>query len=372
MIVYIALLAGTLALGIPLCGKKAGKPGKAIYCSLMGIALFVISALRCSTGHDYNSYAAMYLGFIPQTPEETGVSRIEKGYALINKLLADYIADYRVIFAICALFFAVAVTVCVYRYCEIPWLGFACFLTLGVYFNSLNFLRQMIAGFIVMYALRYIEENRFFRYLVIVIFASCFHLSALIMIPFFFILKIRLTPVTLGIYAGITTLLMIFSQQIIDLVTDFVYKGYTVTNVHVTTGVDPVYMVFFAVFLAAAFIIRKRLTDADSFNNILLGCMFFTFFFELLGVKHSILSRFGVFFIIPSAMILLPRVLTSYLGKWGELTDTKKRKLLSAVTVTAFTAVNLTLYGLMLARNYNGVVPYRTIFDDFETEEASE
>lgn len=372
MIVYLPLLAGTVILGIPMCRNKAGRIA---YCILMGTALFAVAAIRRAVGHDYNNYAVMYLEQMTMSKEEIAVTRIEKGYAEISKLLADYIVDYQAIFILCAAFFAVAVTLCVYRYCRVPWIGFACFLTFGVYFNSLNFIRQMIAGFIVMYALKYIERNRFFEYLLIVIFASCFHLSALIMIPFYFILKIRMTPITLGAYAGITALIMIFSWDLLDIVTDYVYKGYDPrTSIHVTTGVDPTYMIFFAVFFAAAFIIRKKLTDADRFNNVLLNCLFFTFFFELLGIKHSILSRFGIFFIIPAAAVFMPRLILALLEMCREKAngDEKKRRVLSAAAVSVFAALNLTMYGLMIANNYNGVMPYRTMFDNFETEAAEQ
>ena len=369
MIIYLLLLAGAVLLGIPMCRNKTGKTA---YCVIMGSALFLAAAFRRSTGHDYNNYAVMYLDHISSPIEDIAASRIEKGYAVINKILAEYIVDYQVIFVVCALFFAVAVTLCVYRYCEIPWIGFACFLTFGVYFNSLNFLRQMIAGFIVMYALRFIEKDQFWRYLMIVIFASCFHLSALIMIPFCFILKIKMTPITLGVYAVLTTLFMVFSWDIIDFITDFVYKGYEMTDVHVTTGVNPTYMIFFAFFFAAAFIIRTRLAASDGFNNVLLNCLFFTFFFELLGVKHSILSRFGVFFIIPAAIVLMPRVILALLEICRDKAngDGKKRTMLSAAAVAAFAVVNIAMYGLMLVNNYNGVVPYRTVYDDTGTKEA--
>ncbi len=370
MIIYFLLLAGTVAVGIPMCRNKAGK---ITYCALMGIALFLVAAFRRSVGYDYNNYAVMYNRYIIKPIEDIMIERTEKGYSLINKILAEYVVDYQIIFVVCALFFAVAVVLCVYKYCKIPWIGFACFLTFGVYFNSLCFIRQMMAGFIVMYAFRFIEKNQFWRYLMIVIFASCFHFSALIMIPFFFILKIKMTPITLGVYAGITALMLIFSWNIIDFVTDFVYKSYDPrSSVHVTDGVEPTYMIFFGLFLAAAFIVRKRLVDSDKFNNVLLNCCFFTFFFELLGVKHSILSRLGVYFIIPAAIILMPRVIMALVELCKEKTkgDIKKRTLVCAAAVAAFSIVNITMYVLMLAGNYNGVVPYRTVYDDFGTEAA--
>ena len=372
MIVYPALLILALAAGIPMCRKKAGS---IVYCIIMGTALFAAAALRSSVGYDYNSYAVMYLDYMTFTPDEIAHTRIEKGYALINKLLADYIPDYRIIFVLAAAFFAAVFSVCICRYCKKPYLGFAFLLTFGVYFNSLNFLRQMIAAAIVLYALRYIKRDQFFRYVIIVLFASCFHLSALIMIPFFFILKIRMTPVTLGIYAGITALIMVFSWDILDFVTDYIYKGYDPrTSIHVTSGVDPTFMVFSGIFFIAAFIFRKRLTTEDEDGNMLINCMFFTFLFELLGVKHSILSRFGLFFIIPAALILMPRLFDAVTAWCAERSSGSKRKLtaLTAAAVSAFAVVSTAMYGLMIVKNYNGVMPYRTVFDDTAKTEAEQ
>lgn len=367
MMIYILLPVAAAALGIPLCRNKSGR---IIYCVLMGLALFAVAAFRRGVGHDFNIYGNLYIDQMTMTLEDIEASRIEKGYAMISKLLADYIPDYQTIFVICAAFFAAAVSLTVYKYCELPWIGFACFLTFGVYFNSLNFLRQMIAGFIIMYAMRYIEDSRFLRFALIVIFASCFHLSALIMLPFFFILRIRMTPVTLGVYSALTAVFLVFSWDILDFITDYVYKGYDPrSNIHVTTGVDPIYMIFFAGFFAAAFVLRKELTEKDSSGTIFLNCMFFTLFFELLGVKHSILSRFGVFFIIPAAIVLMPRVVLILLGKCRKKGDCgKKERFVPIAALSVFAAANIAMYGLMIARNYNGVMPYLTIYDAPETE----
>ena len=374
MAVYLSLLAGAVILGIPMCRSKAGK---IMYSVLMGAALYIVAAIRRNVGYDYTSiYGVIYYRTITTPVDVLMNAREEKGYLMINKLLSDYFVDYQAIFIVCAVFYMIAVVYLIYRHCKIPWIGFALFMTFGVYFNSLNFQRQMIAGFIVMYAFKYIEKNQFFRYVLIVVFASCFHLSALIMIPFYFILRIKMTPVTLGVYVGLTVIMLIFSWNIIDFITGLgvTYRGYISTSIHMTTGVNPTYVIFFAIFFAAAFFVRKRLMAADRFNNVLLNCMFFTLFFEVIGVKHSILSRPGVYFVIPAAIALMPKVIITYLEICKEKykSDRNKRRSLSAVTVTAFVVLNLTMFGLMLANNYNGVMPYRTMFDNFEAEAAEQ
>lgn len=370
MIIYLSLLAGAVVLGLLMCRNKAGKIA---YCSLMGLALFIVAALRRSVGHDYNNYGWEYIGCMSSTVDEISAERTEKGYSLVNKLLADYIPEYQIIFIIMALIFAVAVAVCAYKYCKRPWLGFTFFLTFGVYFNTLNFLRQMLAGFIMLYAMRYIRKNQFGRYLILVLFATCFHRSALIMIPFYFILRIKMNYISLGVMFGAVALFMIFSWDILDLAGNFMqaYKGYTLRdNIHVTTGIDPTYLIFVVLMFAAAFIFRKHLVEKDPFNNVLINCLFFTLVFEVLGIKHSILSRLGVFFIIPTALLLMPKLFDTIIEWCREKAKGNQKRvvLVTAAAVSAFAAVNFTMYGLMLANDYNGVMPYRTMFENFETE----
>lgn len=374
MIIYLSLLAGAIVLGILLCRNKAGKIA---YCSIMGAALFIVAALRRSVGDDYNNYGWMYIRYMSTPVDEIGFERTEKGYTMINKILADYVAEYQIIFIVMALFFAAAVAICAYKYCKRPWLGFTFFLTFGVYFNTLNFIRQMVAGFIMMYAMKYIRKNQFGRYLILVLFATCFHRSALIMIPFYFILRIKMNYISLGVMSGVVILFLIFSWDILDFAGNFMqaYKTYSLrTNIHLTTSVDPTFMIFVGIMFAAAFIFRKRLTEKDPFNNVLINCLFFTFVFEVLGVKHSILSRLGVFFVIPAAMLLMPKLL-EVVVEWSREKakgDRKRVTLAAAASISAFAVVNFTLYGFLLAENYNGVLPYRTMFENFETEASQQ
>ena len=127
---------------------------------------------------------------------------------------------------------------------------------------------------------------------------------------------------------------------------------------------------FFALFFAAAFIMRKEITDRDPSGTVFLNCMFFTLFFELLGVKHSVLSRFGIFFIIPAAIVLMPRIALIIAEKCRKKTDSTggKGRLLPIAALSLFSAANIAMYGLMIAGNYNGVMPYRSIFDTPVTE----
>lgn len=367
--IYICLLAGALILGLLLCRNKKGSM---IYCIIMGIAMFLVAALRRSVGTDYNNYAHMYMRAMTSDIEEMVFDRTEKGYTMLSKLLADHFSDYQAIFIVCAAFFAVCVAVAAYKYCKRPYLGICFFLSFGLYFNTLNFLRQEIAGFIIFYAIMHcVKKDQFFRFCIFALLASCFHFSALLIIPFYFIMKIKIKPVTLGIYAAITALVLIFSWDIMDFITDYIYQGYQPrTSVHMLNGITPIYFIVTVIISVIPFILRKKLVERNPFNDVLISCMFFSLFFEILGLKHSILSRMGIYFSIPAIIVLLPEVFEVIIDicRKAAKQDKKRRTLLTGIAVASLAVICTVEYGMMIANGYNRAAPYKTIFDEVETE----
>lgn len=369
MAVYWLLLTGSLAVGIPLCRVKYGR---GIYCTLAGIVLFLLSAFRAHVGYDYNLYGGWYMDIQKQSMEDIMLRRQEKGFMVPTKLLSEVEPDYRIMFIFIALIIISAVMIYIYVYSEKPYLSVFFYLSFGLFFNSMNFMRQIIAACIVLYALQYIKKKQFMRYLALVLFASTFHISALILIPFYFILRVKMDWLTLGTYTIATVLLSVFSWDILEFITQYVYKGYDPSKSgEVINGLPPVYAIYFGIFFMIAFLLRKELVKEDGFNNVLLNCMFFTVFFEIMGVKHAILSRFSILFFIPAIVILMPRVLVQLLKKCervfkGEKVRGNVMKTVAVVLVFGYCAF---MYGFMIENNYNGVTPYRTVFSGEVTQD---
>lgn len=364
MLVYYALLVGLTVVGIPLCRLKHGKK---IYCCLAGLALFAVAAIREGVGYDYNSYGTMFLSSRYRFEFLMRNDKNEKGFLLPLKYLSDFTDYYQILFIIMAAVFAAAVMIYIYLYTEKAYLGVFCFLTFGVFFNTLCFLRQMLAAVVVMYALQYIKKKQFLRFLVLVLFASTFHVSALLMVLFYFILQIKMNWVSLGVYTGGLVLFFIFSEKILGLITKYFYTGYQIgLNVEITTGLTPIYSIFFGIFFALAFAVRKRLCKKNSFNNVYLNCMYFVFFFEAMGVKHAIVSRLSILFIIPATIVLIPEVVTAYIELFKEKFGKNRNKATISTTVvlTVFATFCTCMYTFMLVKNYNGVMPYQTIFSE--------
>lgn len=372
MLIYYLLLIGSLAAGIPLCRLKHGKK---IYCGLFGLAFFLVAALRSSVGYDYNQYGGWYLRSRYQMVFQLSKWQPEKGFLIPMKFLADTTENYQIMFVIIAAILSAAVMLYIYFNTEKPYLGVFCFLAFGIFFNSMNFMRQMIAASIILYAMQYIKKKQFFRFFVLVIFASAFHISVLVMVVFYFLLQIKMNWASLGVYSGILVLYMFFSEIVLGFITQYVYTGYQLgVFPEITNGIMPIYTIFFGIFFVIAFVLRKRLCKRNSFNNVLINCLFFVFFFEAMGIKHAVISRFAIFFVIPAITVLVPEIVSALVEvckeKFGK--DHNRLTISKTVVLTVFATFCTCMYTYMIVNNYNGVYPYKTIVSERGTENAEQ
>lgn len=345
-----------------------------VYAGIMGLILFIVAAVRRSTGYDYNLYAKWYYDYMFKSFDNLTTEKVEKGFTIPFKIMSRFFYNYQAMFIVIAFILTLLVMIYVYKNSSNVWISVSAFLCLGLFFNSMNFMRQIIAALIVMYALRYIESKQFLRFLALILFASTIHFSALLMILFFFILQIKMNYIVLAIYSIFGIAAYINSGAIMTLATKYVYKGYDPTkNIEMIKGQPPVCFIAFAVFFILAFLLRKDLIKKRAFNSILINCAFFTMFFEFFGTKHTIISRFSILFYLAPILVLSADMLPLLIEKAKKLVKAEKHKKLAAICVYSLVLLSsLSLYQYFLNHNYNGVVPYKTIFSSEEiTKEES-
>lgn len=361
MLIYYCLLIISVAAGIILCRNKAGKIA---YCVLMGVAFFVIAAIRYDVGFDYALYSSVYdrMNFLRINDLNSHI--MEKGFVYVMKFLTYITPDVQLLFVLIGLVIAVGIMIYVCKNSEKPWVGVTSFIAFGLFFNSLCFMRQFIAAIIIMYALKYVVSNRFFSFLLLVLFASTIHVSALLMIPFYFILKIKMDWAVLAIYTIIGATGYILSWDILSFVTKYFYTQYDpATSKHIQVGLPLVFVFAYGIIFIVAFLLRKPLVKRNPFNNVLINCIFFATFFEFIGSKHSIISRIALLFLIPPILILVGEMVIVLKEKIAEKFPDSRRKRTSAIACVyiALAVVSVTSFQWLLSTNNNGVVPYQTI-----------
>lgn len=362
--VYISLLAAVVLPGIPLCSKKCGKWGRAVYCVLAALILIFVASVRLNVSYDYNYYAQAYTELTFSDISDIMAERYEKGFLLPLYVLNLISENYVLCFVYVAIVVYSAVFVYIYRHSDIPWVSAAAFLCFGLFFNSLCFLRQIIAAVVAAYGMKYAVKGQPYKFAIMMLMAGTFHWSALILVPMYFLLRIKPSYTYLGIMAGLVTVFCIVSRKLMLWAIDvfYMYRGYNVeTNVEASMGLTPAYCIMFGLLFAVCFLFRERLIAKREANIVYINCLMFTTIFEIFGAKHAILSRFAILFYITPILYLLPDavvVIKEYISE--KFTYPKRRTAVSVCSAMVAAVYFVGCYCMLMANDYNGVMPYDT------------
>lgn len=359
---YILMLAGVVIIGIPLCDKKCGKWGKAAYCAAAAAAFIFIAANRFQVGYDFNLYGGTYFNMKYADIGEVSANRMEKGFLMPLYILNLAFEDYMTVFVYTSIIIYSSVFYLIYRRSSCPWISVAAYMCFGLFFNSLCFLRQTMAALMAAYAVQYIVEKRPLRFIALVIAATSFHWSALIMLAMYLLLRIKPSWLYLGLISAGTLIFCIFSRSLMLWAIDkfYVYRSYNPdTNPEASNGLPVRYTVMFGILFIVCFALRKKLIEKNRANAVYLNCLMYTTVFEAMGTRHGVLSRFAVIVYIPAVLYLIPDAVFAAKELISEKLSGEKRRMLAGCGAAAASSVfAAACFFILMINNYNGTVPY--------------
>jgi len=364
------------------------------------IAMTFISGFRLSTGYDYHAYARIFIGTFFKSIENI-TTRHEKGYTLIN-LFAGYLSiRLEILFVLVALIISVLLYTALKKMSPYPMLGLLLFYLFGYYFNSMNFMRNMISAMIILLAYTYLRDTRktkpesgqnlsreltrsFIRYAVLVIAASTFHRSAILMLPVWLILNIKFNIITLPAYAVISGVIIYFATPLMQFITTYFYTDYDpLTSRQMMGSIPSIYSLCLGLVFIIAFLWRKKFYGTK-WGTILVSASYFAFFFGYLGSRHSVLGRFSLYFGPVTVIILIPELINQLILIINSPKANKKpeanselsgkiiasfnkkinfKKISAILSFVGLGAAAVTFFVYAITHNYNGVVPHDWIWN---------
>lgn len=152
------------------------------------VVLFICSALRFNVGNDYEQYT--------QTAHEAfvdGYVVTEAGFNWLVKIVYAIFGFecYEAVFAVFAFVTLWLLLKAMYEQSLDFSMSFFLFMTLGIYFQTFNTVRYYLALAIVLYAMKYIWEKDWIRFVLWILFAALFHKSVLLVIPVYWLASKR-------------------------------------------------------------------------------------------------------------------------------------------------------------------------------------
>ena len=317
MAVYYINFLLIIGLAYPLCIRKPCNVKIGVYLLITFSWMWVIATFRYGIGFDYYSYIRIFEQIRgTQNLAALLALRYEPGFALLTGAMTFFIADTNitanaaVMYGVYQVFILLPAMWFIYRYSkENAWLATWLYATLTFFYTSMNFTRQALACSVSLLGYKYLRERKLIPYMLIVLLAASFHVTALIMVPIYFICQIRLTK-KLAIFYGVSVAVLFLSSNfILDFVTQFVFATYRDTlwlNEHLTAR----FLFVPAAILATCLVLLKGWEKRDSDAVMLTNMMMFSFVIWLFSTRHFILERFSMYPYI-FVMVALPAAISA-------------------------------------------------------------
>lgn len=266
------------------------------------IILTVLSGFRYNVGRDFMSYEIMY-----NDPDNYRNLFIEPVWILFSKVL-HMVGGTSTTWFLCTsfvinLFFILAIK----RMSKNFYLSVAFYMCIPqLFLESFNIVRQFVAISIIFYWSYLFFEKRYIRFLFIIILASFFHTSALLLLPFFILSRLRIPNIILLLGIFVCFLLR---NQFLSLVTAIVsvtpmYANY-VKNLVESESNSGLYAI--VLLISSLFIIFRFWHVKIPEINILKQLSLFSFCVYLMFYTFQPGMRIG-FYMLPYFILLIPYI----------------------------------------------------------------
>ncbi len=333
---------------------------KSIFLAFLSfLPLYIVSAIRYMVGTDYSGTYRTIYNYTYNDGWHFSFNG-ETLYGLLNKIASIYSGDnYIGVFALSSLvvigfiFWGLRNQSVNFTYSVLL------FVLSGYYFWSFNAVRQMAAMAIFLYAYRFVEERKPFKYLFFIILAYGFHTVALLYLPVYFIGKVKVNfpaiisgAVILVIFPttwrdlayGISSRLAVFSTYVERYFDSSKFSSYTESSlIHVLINA-----LFLALYIVISLIYDKKREKSNVWINFQIIAFGFSALASILPLANRLSRMFSIM------QILSIPVMT------GLISDKRIRILINLAIIICFAMYSYVTFYVL---GYHDVFPYRTIFN---------
>jgi len=170
--------------------EKKSLSRKAFFMPILILILF-FSIRDFTVGTDTITYTKFFRdGLVPQYYEFN--PEVEVGYQFVEYLILNFTHNYFWLFFFCSLIVVPSYFYIIKKYSTNYILSIFIFITFGLYNFFFNGLRQGIAIAICFLALPFLLDKKILKYFIFIFIASLFHVSAWVMLFFYFLIHSRI------------------------------------------------------------------------------------------------------------------------------------------------------------------------------------
>lgn len=317
-------------------------------------SLSLVSGLRFMVGTDYITYAILYNDANTFSVGSSWVKDLEIGFILLCKMCYFFTKTPFLMFFVTSLIINAMVVLSLRNNSNNFWLSCYLYITTNLYYSTFNTTRQSIALAILFLGTGFLMRKEMWKYFVCVGIASLFHISAIIMIPVYFVVHFRAWSPFMWFLALADVLVLIFYDQFVSLIFVFLenthYSEYESTMLLAAEGANVLRIFVFLAPLLLAFIFRKKISQAYPNSNVIINMCFIGLLIMLIASKQIYFARVSQYFNV-YILFLVPFLISVF----------KDRRLRAVVTIVIMLCFLAHSY-VLLPRD-SDVLPYMSILD---------
>lgn len=316
---------------------------KRILCGLVGVQLFLTAALRATTvGGDLENYIPAYEYISQSSWDKLLFVPFETGYVVLNKILSLMTPEVRLLLVFISGFIVFGYIRSIYRNSTIPWLSLFLFIAMGFFTESLSMLRQSIAMVVILGGLKYVEERHFGKYLLIVILAMTFHLTAVVMLILYPFSRVKLNLKNfILLITGCGLFMLTLGRSILNYVISNFYSLYS-SKIESGSGFSML-LLLLAIAVGGLLLNSPNRSPKVYMSMIALACCM-----QLFALQFALFARIVMYFSMAS-VIYIPETLSRI--------QNKEIRLMMILLVCVLAAMYFIF--LILERNAAGIMPYQ-------------
>lgn len=322
-----------------------------IYYLINYIPMGIVAGIRnVSVGTDTRMYHEFFYryGILDFDWNFFDYNKVEIGYRLLNKIIYFFTEESNI-----AIFFISFSLIMGFGYFILInsvniYLSTFLFIGIGFYSETLNTIRQSIACMILLNAYIFLKKEQYIKWILSVLVAGTFHITALFFLVFIILKKLTKTHLMIITLIGISFyILLLYGMELLTyLLGDNKYSYYLIAN-ESSIGADFLRIVLFIIIIIGAFFYRKKYTYFEKKDAIIWSVfLFYAIIMTMAKYQIEIFYRMIQYF-SPYLIVIFPLILSKF--------DSKYIKII--LTLFIFILVPILLYYLL---NKNPDLYYKT------------
>ena len=357
MAIYIVNFISNMLLGLIFFSNGANidsnalNKRKKIYLFITMLQFGLVCGFRSiSVGWDTETYAYIF-SKVPDTWDKIFENNmyIETGFSVFCSVIKILGGSYQTMFIISSLFVMGSCCIFIYRHSENVVLSVFIIISFPFYYSSFDIIRHFMVTAFFLLGYKYIEERKFWKYLLYIFLGSLFHSFAWVFLAFYFVRKIKWNAVVFISAIVATAFCYFYIEDIAIWLSELIGKSSGVESGWIGEyggGIKTALMygvVFIMAVVAYGNIENKTLDDMNAVNLILI-----LFIFSILFINARQMTRL-IMTSVPLMAIAIPKLINS-----KKIQDVRSYYIL----ILGFVFIGIIYHIFMLSVSWQSVVPY--------------